>query len=194
MTEDGDSLIDWTYERYPHAFMSHAELTEIVQYDPDRCKFFPPGATCAACSAARNLMRDHCHEHGWVRGIVCGSCNRQLGFVDQGIAPRVEEALLAALLAVRNRCPDCDPIEAADLTPSKPPRAERLPEEKERDAQANRVRRLAKRRAYKLVKERAHDCPSCTCGTYHLVPLLGVRQRKAFGPFTLEEAEEFLAG
>lgn len=193
MSEEAEpAFIDRLYAEYPHAFMTPEALTEIVQYTPGGL-YFPPGTTCAACGAAKNLMRDHCHEHGWVRGIVCGSCNRQLGFVDQRMVPRVEEALLGALLAVRNRCPDCDLIDVTALAP-KPRTTARPAEERERDARVNLVRRLAKRRAYKLVKERAHDCPSCTCPSYHLVPLLGIRQRRTLGPFTLEEAEELLAG
>lgn len=29
-----------------------------------------------------DLVFDHCHEHGWVRGIVCQSCNVKLGQLD----------------------------------------------------------------------------------------------------------------
>lgn len=29
-----------------------------------------------------DLVFDHCHDHGWVRGVVCHSCNVKLGQVD----------------------------------------------------------------------------------------------------------------
>jgi len=60
-------------------------------------------------------MRDHCHEHGWIRGIVCNRCNKWLARIDRRFAPQVDEPLLIALLAVRNRCPDCERLEPADL-------------------------------------------------------------------------------
>lgn len=192
MTEEVEpSLIDRTYAEYPHAFMTLAELSEPMQYTPGG-RYFPPGITCAACGTQKVSAKDHCHEHGWVRGIVCGSCNRQLGFVDRGIAPRVAGELLAALLAVRNRCPDCEPITVADLAafrPLSPPSDER----REQIVRDGRMRRLAARKAYRLVKQHPHKCPSCRCGSYHFVPLLRVRQKRVFGPFTFEEAEEFLA-
>jgi hypothetical protein len=65
-------------------------------------------------------VRDHCHEHGWVRDIVCRSCNLFLGVIDRLRVPRADERLLAALLIVRNRCPDCDQLGIADLARPEP--------------------------------------------------------------------------
>ena len=38
-----------------------------------------PGVLCEACGFHVLLVRDHCHEHGWVRGIACMRCNMYLG-------------------------------------------------------------------------------------------------------------------
>jgi hypothetical protein len=35
------------------------------------------GWVCAVCRAAPATVLDHCHEHGYVRGPVCQSCNTQ---------------------------------------------------------------------------------------------------------------------
>lgn len=97
-----------------------AEAEVLVKYKPGPA-LIPLGAVCGACGAAEGLVRDHCHEHGWVRGIVCRRCNRRLGHIDQRFRPRGEIELLISLLAVRNRCPDRDPVGIDDLTPVQGP-------------------------------------------------------------------------
>jgi hypothetical protein len=77
------------------------------------------GTACETCgSTEARAVTDHCHEHGWVRGLVCKRCNRLMALIDKRIAPRAESALLAALIALRNRCPDCDGLDVPDLTPA----------------------------------------------------------------------------
>lgn len=39
---------------------------------------------CALCPR-RAMVWDHCHEHGIVRGALCGRCNRRMCNVDAGI-------------------------------------------------------------------------------------------------------------
>jgi hypothetical protein len=35
---------------------------------------------CAICDKERPLDIDHCHKRGFVRALLCGPCNRALGF------------------------------------------------------------------------------------------------------------------
>jgi len=98
-------------------------MTEVlVQYPGPSV---PLEGVCVACSAEGPLERDHCHKHGWIRGIVCGPCNRHLIRIDRHLAPRVDAELLAALLAVRNRCTDCDQLDLADLAAIESPEPRR---------------------------------------------------------------------
>jgi len=76
----------------------------------------PPGASCEACSTgAPKAVTDHCHRHGWVRGIACPRCNSHMTLIDRGIAPSGGD--LVALIAFARRCPDCPVVVAEDLVP-----------------------------------------------------------------------------
>lgn len=37
------------------------------------------GGRCAICSRRRNLVIDHCHQTGNVRGLLCSACNTGIG-------------------------------------------------------------------------------------------------------------------
>lgn len=50
---------------------------------------------CAICKRQRPLDIDHCHERGNVRELLCGPCNRGLGFFDDD--PDVVKSALAYL-------------------------------------------------------------------------------------------------
>lgn len=76
----------------------------------------PPGASCEACGATPpSVVTDHCHKHGWVRGILCGQCNANMALIDRGLLPGVRQA--AALVAFARRCPECPAVKVADLAP-----------------------------------------------------------------------------
>lgn len=48
-----------------------------------------PGGTCASCgdralggaTSTANLHVDHCHDTGYIRGLLCGHCNTALGLL-----------------------------------------------------------------------------------------------------------------
>lgn len=58
------------------------------------------------------LVFEHCHAHGWVRGLACVPCNNLVADIDAGRAPR-DDRDLSALLVHQAKCPGC--IEQAAL-------------------------------------------------------------------------------
>ena len=43
--------------------------------------FEKTGGQCTICKSEDNLVVDHCHTTQDVRGLICGNCNKALGFV-----------------------------------------------------------------------------------------------------------------
>lgn len=79
----------------------------------------PPGASCDTCgSTDKRIITEHCHAHGWVRGLACGTCNHLMSVIDRRIAPKAEAVLLNALIALWRRCPDCSNGDALELGPA----------------------------------------------------------------------------
>lgn len=64
---------------------------------------------CVVCGRDERLDRDHCHKHGYVRGLVCRRCNIRMRDVDQGRMARTvqAEADRSALVDHWHKCPDC---------------------------------------------------------------------------------------
>jgi hypothetical protein len=52
-------------------------------------------------------MFDHCHVHGWVRGLACHDCNVLLGAADGGRLTAGDSTWAPVVLAFRRNCPDC---------------------------------------------------------------------------------------
>lgn len=48
------------------------------------------GGACALCPRSvtpedrHELLVDHCHRTGWVRGLLCSSCNLAMAAIDRG--------------------------------------------------------------------------------------------------------------
>lgn len=55
------------------------------------------GTSCGICGSEQDLVIDHCHVTQDVRGRLCGSCNKGLGFFKDS------QALLAAAMAYLGR-------------------------------------------------------------------------------------------
>lgn len=53
------------------------------------------------------LFFDHCHSHGWVRGMTCGGCNTILGNGENWGFCGSQDATAAVILAYLANCPDC---------------------------------------------------------------------------------------
>lgn len=43
------------------------------------------GGTCAVCKRHKRLAVDHCHGKGQVRGLLCGACNRGIGYLQDSV-------------------------------------------------------------------------------------------------------------
>lgn len=54
---------------------------------------------CQVCGRKEDLNIDHCHATGCVRGILCGSCNRALGLLQD--SPEVITSLLTYITPLR---------------------------------------------------------------------------------------------
>lgn len=79
------------------------ELRE--KYGLSRCEI--PG-----CGSTLPVEVDHCHEHGWVRGILCRSHNVSLGHLESvmrmpGVTVTVSRD--SAWRSYRFNCPECRP-------------------------------------------------------------------------------------
>ncbi len=64
-------------------------------------------ASAPPAGRAAMLVLDHCHIHGWVRGVICMACNNALISLEHGHGSVHHGAQLAALLKYLANCPDC---------------------------------------------------------------------------------------
>ena len=57
-----------------------SELDSIYASHAGRCDI------CGQEPSKRKLVLDHCHETGKLRGLLCGNCNKGLGFFKDNAA------------------------------------------------------------------------------------------------------------
>jgi hypothetical protein len=84
-------------------------------------KRYPRPASCEICltSDGRRYQFDHCHVHGWVRGILCAFCNIAVGHADRGMEPWASDP--------RHRAHQFKCLDCLNGLPAPPPRLPRLP-------------------------------------------------------------------
>ena len=85
------------------AVMSFVHDHGYVQYRDGLEARYPRLKLCEVCRSRNHAayVFDHCHDHGWVRGILCGLCNSQMRLIDRG---RLE---IPHYVEHRRKCPDC---------------------------------------------------------------------------------------
>lgn len=88
----------------------------FVQYSPYRLRKYSRDGLCEICgrppSGKPILLFDHCHRHGWVRGLICNWCNIQAGYVENDQSRRALSYFLQRFPEYRRNCPDCRAGEA----------------------------------------------------------------------------------
>ena len=63
--------------------------------------------TCEACDRW-GYAWDHCHAHGWIRGLLCGRCNLFFAEFDRGLIPYfTTDSDIDRWQSWRDRCDDC---------------------------------------------------------------------------------------
>ncbi|WP_083999899.1 endonuclease domain-containing protein [Actinomadura kijaniata] len=84
---------------------------EPVQYVQWRlAKLGRPKERCLVCRTNRiPHVRDHCHKHGWIRGVLCNTCNGTMRWLDRGALLRAAGARAEVQRYIEHwlRCPDC---------------------------------------------------------------------------------------
>jgi hypothetical protein len=99
----------------PAGTLSFIERHGLVRYTRSVGARYPRVGPCeiGICRAydmeaeARHLVFDHCHAHGWVRGLVCVPCNNRLMHIETGLRPCPPEWQHPALAAHLVKCPEC---------------------------------------------------------------------------------------
>lgn len=88
----------------------------------DTRKLARPHGPCESMACATDIKHsgrytyDHCHTHGWVRGVLCYSCNNRMKAVDEAMTKQAYSELAklrgkpgdhGKLFRHWMRCPDC---------------------------------------------------------------------------------------
>ena len=80
----------------------------LVQYTKNlHNRYEITGCELASKSCAGIPVLDHCHQHGWIRGIICHYHNVQLGHYDAGPMFGRTRFGYSDIKTYHNNCPDC---------------------------------------------------------------------------------------
>ena len=84
-----------------------------MQYKPYKLRKYSRDGLCEVCNQTPRggkpiLLFDHCHAHGWVRGLLCNWCNDEIGFHENGRGIGMGYAkYLDRILEYLHNCPGC---------------------------------------------------------------------------------------
>lgn len=68
--------------RVKSAENAKSKLHGLRKYEADLLKL---GKVCEICGSNDNLVIDHSHNTGEIRGVLCRACNLALGYLGDGI-------------------------------------------------------------------------------------------------------------
>jgi hypothetical protein len=68
-----DSYVKSTYN------ISAGQYRELIQLQENKC------AICKSSNGDKRLCVDHCHDTGEVRGLLCHTCNRSIGLLNDDV-------------------------------------------------------------------------------------------------------------
>ena len=78
--------------------------TQLIQYDKitksQRRKVFSEAVCCLICegkSQTTRLVLDHCHQSGYIRGVLCERCNSWLGITEGKRTQKIKDKHLKGL-------------------------------------------------------------------------------------------------
>lgn len=76
-------------KRYPDKYAAYLERTRLKRHGITKDQFdsllAAQNGRCAICGCEDDMVIDHCHDTGAVRGLLCQSCNKALGFVQDNL-------------------------------------------------------------------------------------------------------------
>jgi hypothetical protein len=101
-------------ERFIERF-GHVRYIDVLRKPPAWRVAYAKTAACEMGGCGREgayaevLIFDHCHRHGWVRGMLCNGHNVHLGRIEavaalDGVIVNLGSSVLGEFVA---RCPDC---------------------------------------------------------------------------------------
>jgi hypothetical protein len=99
-----------------------AEAERLTSVIVPACEAMIGQASAPPSGRGAMLVFDHCHVHGWVRGLICMACNNALISLEHGRGSVHRGAEVAALLRYLANCPGCPPGGPPDGVPAWPGR------------------------------------------------------------------------
>jgi hypothetical protein len=114
-----------------------------VPYHRIKGRMTRPAIACVLCGRVTDYpVIDHCHAHGYTRGVVCTPCNARLGHVDAAPDTATKEEAFH-----RDNCPNCRRI-SGGLVVTPAPKTQPMPPRRVPTPRKPRGKHLATRGTY----------------------------------------------